>query len=663
MKKLSLFLLAVISTAFFNSCSKEDEGAKPISFTTEKTQYAPYEFATITSSVNLFTSKSFVAKINDVEVMVGTDENSASFVLPNLPNGNYDLIFSVNENTYSVPINIKALSNILSADQYFNEIQSGLYQNINDLNSQITQLEQNSSDPNEYENLKNDILKYTTQLNDYTTSYHNLSDIEKQEFAKTIAANKALGDDYNQLILTLNSSTSSLRTAQSVQDYESKVELASLTFYSCVNEIAQQIPCIVAGAIIAKTPIHPFINAGAILATGILVARFMVNVDKTIKAAITLTDKSIKPFEFITQTDDIQYDSGVETDTDNSIRYRSIINSDSNGQVNKVSANNTAGNGSTITTIAQKYNLFKEKYNNLINELPSFFRPSYIMKSLKNTYKSTSRSVHNKYINISNSSNPQVKLEQLNQPDGSIKIKATTTASTNQTFTYDVFYGNSNLASGLKKTVSATVLPGDSLLSPCDDTTAPYPTVTIGSQVWMQKNLNACKYRNGDPIPQVQDRLQWSNLTTGAWCYYENKTDNGIVYGKLYNWYAVNDPRGLAPVGWHIPIKSEWTTLTESFIGKTANAGYNLKEAGTLHWINNNLQVNNSSGFTALPGGERVDSGYFGISSIGDRGYWWSSTVRNTTEAEAIMMYSIGGDAVPERYAMGCGFSVRCIKD
>ena len=462
MKKLSYLLLAGITSVIFNSCTKDDEGAKPISLTTEKIQYAPYEIVTITSSVNLFNSKSFVAKINDVEVMVGTDENIASFILPNLPDGNYDVIFSVNENKYSVPINVKALSNILSADQYFNEIQSDINQNINDLNSQITQLEQNSSNPNEYENLKNDVFKYTNLLNDYTTSYNNLSDIDKQEFAKTMAANKALGDEYNQLIITLNSSTSSLRTAQSVQDYEAKVEAASLTFYSCINEIAQQIPYIVAGAIIAKTPIHPIINAGAILATGILVASFMVNVDKTITAAITLTDKSIKPFEFITQTDDMLYDSGVETDSDNQIRYRSLINSDSNSQGNRVSANNTAGNGSTITTIAQKYIFFKDKYNNFINELPSLFRPSYIMTSLKNTYKSTSRSINNKYVNITNISNPQVKLVQINQPDGSIKIKATTTATSDQIFTYDVNYTNTNFASGLKKTVRAKVLPGNS---------------------------------------------------------------------------------------------------------------------------------------------------------------------------------------------------------
>ncbi len=88
-------------------------------------------------------------------------------------------------------------------------------------------------------------------------------------------------------------------------------------------------------------------------------------------------------------------------------------------------------------------------------------------------------------------------------------------------------------------------------------------TVTIGSQVWASKNLNVSTYRNGDIIPHVQDQNAWAKLTTGAWCYYDNDPSNEAKYGKLYNWYAVNDPRGLAPVGFHIPTHEEWLTLTD----------------------------------------------------------------------------------------------------
>lgn len=99
--------------------------------------------------------------------------------------------------------------------------------------------------------------------------------------------------------------------------------------------------------------------------------------------------------------------------------------------------------------------------------------------------------------------------------------------------------------------------------------------ITIGTQIWSNTNLDVTTYRDGTPIPQVTDPTAWVNLTTGAWCYYNNDPANGAIYGKLYNWYAVagihdaaslNDPslrKQLAPQGWHIPTDAEWTTLTD----------------------------------------------------------------------------------------------------
>ena len=147
--------------------------------------------------------------------------------------------------------------------------------------------------------------------------------------------------------------------------------------------------------------------------------------------------------------------------------------------------------------------------------------------------------------------------------------------------------------------------------------------ITIGNQNWAPKNLDVVTYRNGDPIPEVQAASTWSNLTTGAWCYYENNTANGTTYGKLYNWYAVNDLRGLAPNGYHIPTDAEWTTLT-SYLGGTVTAGGKMKEAGTSHWLSPNTNATNSSGFAGLPGGSRFYSGDF--DGIGASGYWWSSS-------------------------------------
>lgn len=183
--------------------------------------------------------------------------------------------------------------------------------------------------------------------------------------------------------------------------------------------------------------------------------------------------------------------------------------------------------------------------------------------------------------------------------------------------------------------------------------------VTIGTQVWMVKNLDVDHYRNGDVIPQVTDATEWANLTTGAWCYNDNDANNGTTYGKLYNWYAVNDSRGLAPEGWHVPSDEEWTTLS-TYLGGESVAGGKLKEAGTTHWQSPNEGATNETGFSALPGGYRNLSGTF--SSIGYYGYWWSSTESYTTYAWGRYLLYYGSNLYRDYYYKDYGFAVRCVK-
>jgi uncharacterized protein (TIGR02145 family) len=187
-----------------------------------------------------------------------------------------------------------------------------------------------------------------------------------------------------------------------------------------------------------------------------------------------------------------------------------------------------------------------------------------------------------------------------------------------------------------------------------------YLPVTICNQTWTKKNLNVSHYRNGDEIPQVTDPTQWSNLTTGAWCYYDNDALNGPLYGKLYNWYAVNDPRGLAPQGWHIPTNIEWTTLS-TCLGGEAIAGGKMKEIGSSHWSAPNIGATNESGFMALPGGYRYN--YGASYSIGFNSYWWSSTEFDSSNSwlrtiNYNNIYLSAGNHLKQ-----FGFSVRCIKD
>jgi uncharacterized protein (TIGR02145 family) len=181
-------------------------------------------------------------------------------------------------------------------------------------------------------------------------------------------------------------------------------------------------------------------------------------------------------------------------------------------------------------------------------------------------------------------------------------------------------------------------------------------------QIWTSINLDVETYRNGTKIPQVQDKNAWSKLTTGAWCYYENKTANGKKYGKLYNWYAVNDPRGLAPKGYHIPkFWEEWSFLNE-FDGEK-DSGSKIKS--TTGWDNNGNGTN-TNGFNGLPGGYRTADGNF--LSIGECGMWWSSTVDGTegflrrgTSWAVDLHASSKWSGSPIYLRTGC--SVRCVKD
>lgn len=191
-----------------------------------------------------------------------------------------------------------------------------------------------------------------------------------------------------------------------------------------------------------------------------------------------------------------------------------------------------------------------------------------------------------------------------------------------------------------------------------------YNTVTIGTQVWMKENLKTTKFRNGDLIGTTTPATLEINTPIFPtpiyqWAY-EGNESNVTAYGRLYTWYAATDSRGLCPTGWHLPSDAEWTTLF-TFLGGEQIAGDKLRERGTTHWESSNDNVTNSSGFTALPGGSRQDTGRF--YAIGLIAEWWSSEGNNTIWAESIFIsygLSHAGRAYP---AKSFGLSIRCLRD
>ena len=189
-----------------------------------------------------------------------------------------------------------------------------------------------------------------------------------------------------------------------------------------------------------------------------------------------------------------------------------------------------------------------------------------------------------------------------------------------------------------------------------------YKTVNIGNQIWMAENLDVSVFRNGDLIPEVRTEEEWKNSgksKSPAWCHYNNDASNGIRFGKLYNWYAVNDPRGLAPIGWHVPSDADWIRLEEQ-LGGTPSAGGRMKSVSDL-WKKPNIGATNESGFSALPGGNRNGDG--GFYYFDGDGAWWSSTEHSFSNAWVHFLYHYSAGVFRYGIIKTFGFSVRCLKD
>ncbi|MFC1784824.1 FISUMP domain-containing protein [Candidatus Neomarinimicrobiota bacterium] len=201
-----------------------------------------------------------------------------------------------------------------------------------------------------------------------------------------------------------------------------------------------------------------------------------------------------------------------------------------------------------------------------------------------------------------------------------------------------------------------------------------YNTIQIGNQLWMAENLKVTNYSNSELIPNVTGSTEWINLSTGAYCSYDNNDSNIDTYGLLYNWYAVEDSRSLAPAGWHIPTDAEWKQL-EMYLGMSQeeadavghrgmDEGGKLKEGGTTHFYSPNWRATNSTGFSAIPGGGRViEADGVAFNGVGYGANIWSSTAYSSGGAWTRLLGSNRSSIYRSNHVKQAGLSVRCIKD
>jgi uncharacterized protein (TIGR02145 family) len=188
--------------------------------------------------------------------------------------------------------------------------------------------------------------------------------------------------------------------------------------------------------------------------------------------------------------------------------------------------------------------------------------------------------------------------------------------------------------------------------------------IEIANQIWSEVNLNVETFQNEEIIPEAKSSDEWNKANeegSPAWCYYNNDSSNSNIYGKLYNWHAINDPRGLAPIGWRIPDSKEWQELI-NYLGGEAIAGGKMKIMNTDIWQEVIESSSNSSEFSGYPNGYRDDYGNFNL--FGNNGYWWSSTEYEQSEMAFSLKISANFTGayfgtIKKKY----GLAVRCLRD
>ena len=249
--------------------------------------------------------------------------------------------------------------------------------------------------------------------------------------------------------------------------------------------------------------------------------------------------------------------------------------------------------------------------------------------------------------------------------NGNLIYTITGTPVTTGTASFAVSFGGQSCTINvtIKEGVPTVGVPG-ATIKDIDGNT--YKTVIIGTQTWMAENLKVGKYNDGTAIPNVTDKTQWQNTTSGAWdyFYYDFYVDptNPEKFGKLYNGYVVSSDKNVCPTGWHLPSTSEWKILTE-YLGGNDLAGGKLKETGSVNWLFN-VGATNSALFNARPGGMRDNEG--GCHFIHESGYWWSSTIDPQEANDFYYIQITSSDTYVlnnSSYPRSIGLSIRCVKN
>jgi len=645
MKKylIKLSILATVALVLLMSCSKNDDAKvdEPISaYVLVTDELTPGDIVEIKSDKTLTFSNVDIVLNNTTIKAYKISDFSFVFTLPVIPPGKYSLQLPTIDKNLILDLNVKTYIPITNPTQVI-----ATY--IVTRNECFEEMKKNTSvvqSPTSPETLL--MIDQIKQEWDYQYSQNNEKDkellayvLQKQKISPEWfkVSNDLPANYYNKISATAS-------------DTGDKLVSIAKTFVTYQVLAVGSIPFVIgSGGLFTIAP-NPFtavfflVSFSSYVVSKEAARRRAMDVGSLKGVAEELTNFSAQ------KTAALQFSNNVEKKIGISVKFRNLKNSDAaihpDIQASFSGESELVLKDNEVKSLYQKALQFTEKLKG------SFL--SYSPAIGTTSERSMVLPVAGSEIIVKGSSEPIITISsKMVGIDNLIKVSSTSTQDVN--FNLKIAYKRKIDGKEIVKDIACIYKPS----SPCDDTATSYPTVTIGGQVWMQKNLNVCKYRNGDDIPQVQDQTAWAALKTGAWCYYENKTTNGTVYDKLYNWYAVKDPRGLAPAGYHIPTDAEWTTLT-TFLGGELVAGKKMK-AVTGWPFYPGVTNTNSSGFSGLPGGYR-DTWRFETLTYG--GNWWSASEVDTVHAwYRNLSYADDGYVIRNSTNKVNGFSVRCLKD
>ena len=469
LSKRFLYVMLFISSLFNVGCKKSNPEPtdSSIELSATKSKYASFEIMEIEANSPIFGSGDLSANIGNVQLTITTDNNKAYVLLPRLTDGLHELNFQLGAKNYVVKFNILNLVGIPFPDAYIQLASQQILSSISFIEQQIDSLQAQGVPPSELNALTQDLARYNQIFQDQVAAFNQLTPSEKGDFAAFMAVNQPLMDSLRVLNAPLSSSIDVLRTAQQIPDFEDDVEISESKFYKKVIVTVAHIPLVYASFHLVSVP-NPWVSAGGAIAAVVLTTDFILEIDKTATMGKRLVNSRIKPFNFFSPNVN-SFLNDQETDVDVNADYRNVIETDPNNRTQ----NNE--NGPVIQRIANYYKGLKTTYERLVGLLPSLLRPTYVVAPLPANSTTQKRAVFNEYIQISNCNNPNVTLTQIDQADGSIKLKASTTLNGTQNFSYDIEYLNTDFTTNLKKTVNASVTNG----SPCPNALGTYQVKNI----------------------------------------------------------------------------------------------------------------------------------------------------------------------------------------